>query len=130
MEDGIEAVDLIKFNTIPENSHYRRFDESPIIVDVKHSYIVTNADSSVYKFNTMSDIAFIYSTNVSNIKHMVDKKKVKGLHFSIVAEEYPYTYKFKNVEYQARHIKDIAQVTGRSISYIHSLITKFIKNRQ
>ena len=130
MEDGIEAVDLIKFNTIPENSHYRRFDESPIIVDVKHSYIVTNADNSVYKFNTMSDIAFIYSTNVSNIKHMVDKKKVKGLHFSIVAEEYPYTYKFKNVEYQARHIKDIAQVTGRSISYIHSLITKFIKNRQ
>ena len=130
MEDGIEAIDLIKFNTIPENSHYRRFNESPIIIDVKPSYIVTNSDNSVYKFNTLSDIAFIYGTNISNITHIVHKKKVKGLNFSIIAEEYPYTYKFRDIEYNARHIKDIAQISNRSVSHIHSLIKKFIKNRQ
>jgi len=125
MEEGMETIDLIKFNV--SNGKYKmRFEDPPIIDEVKPAYKVTNIDNSTYTFNTMNDIAKKYGTNISNIFHLISGRKVKGLLFRVEVEEYPYVYTYKGVQYKAKGLNDISLITGRSVSYIHKLIKNYI----
>ena len=118
-------IDLIKFN-VSNGKYKKRFEDPPIINEVKSVYKVTNIDNSTYTFNTMNDIAKRYGTNISNIFHLINGRKVKGLLFKIEVEEYPYVYTYKDVQYKAKGLNDISLITGRSISYIHKLIKNYI----
>lgn len=100
----------------------------PIIIEIKPFYTVIQADGTAETYNTLIDIAKDNDTNISNIYHLVNKKKVKGLNFKVEKEKEPYCFTHRGIYYSVQKIESIANISHLSISKIHSIIKEFLSN--
>ena len=100
----------------------------PKIIEIKPFYTVTTAGVDEY-YATLGDIAEAKNSNISNISHLVDGKKVKGLNFEVVKEEKPYIYTFEGQRYESKNLKEMSEVCNLSVSTIHKIITEFVKSQ-
>ena len=100
----------------------------PKIIEIKPYYIVRDANGFEEYFSTLGDIADDKNTNISNISHLSDGKKVKGLNFDVIKEDKPYVYTFVGIRYESKNIKAMSEICKLSISTIHKIITEFVKN--
>jgi len=100
-------------------------DEIPIFTQIRPFYqVIDNGISKNYA--TLIDISHYYKTSISNIYHLVEGKKVKSLNIEIIKEQTPYVFQYKDIEYKCKTIKDISKITDGSVTYIHSIIKKYI----
>ena len=99
----------------------------PKMIEVKPFYIVKENGTIEY-FATLRDIADAKGTNVSNVSHLSDGKKVKGLSFEVFKEENPYVYTYIGMKYESKNIKAMSEICKLSISTLHKIITEFIRN--
>ena len=98
------------------------------IIEIKPFYIV-NEDNVSKKYSTLIDIANDYKTNISNIYHLTEGKRVKSLKISVTKQQNQYIYNFNDHDYSSNNIKEISDVTNYSTTKIHSIIKKFILNK-
>ena len=57
--------------------------------DIKPYYVVEDGDNTRY-FMTLDEIAKEYNSNISNITHLTQGKRVKSLSIKVTKEPLPY----------------------------------------
>jgi len=100
----------------------------PKMIEVRPFYRVEDVNGKDEYFATLKDIADDKGTNVSNVNHLAEGKKVKGLDFKVYKEEKPYVYTYIGMRYESKNIKAMSEICHLSIATIHKIITEFIKN--
>ena len=85
-------------------------------------------DNKTHNFSTLECVANFLNTNISNIYHYLDGKRVKSISddIKIYKEPTPYLYCYKGNRHTASKVKDICNTTGYSMTKVHSIITKYI----
>jgi len=119
-----EKVDLRKFNKKQSNK------EEPKIIEIKPFYICENSDGSIYNFQCLADIAMAYGAAMSNIYHLTQGKKVKGLDFKVTKTLYPYIFNHRGTVHEVSNIQSIANISCFSVSKVHSIIKKYLEDKK
>lgn len=101
----------------------------PEIIDIKPFYTLIENDGTETNYSTLIDIAHDKHTSISNIYHLIEQKRVKGLNFKVIKEEHPYVFNFNGEEFTGKTIKEIAGKCSLSISTIHHLIIDFLQKK-
>jgi len=96
------------------------------IKEIKPFYTLYEPDGSEEHFATLDDIAQFKGTSISNIYHIIENKRVKGLNFRVSKEEKPYIFMYQGQEYSAKNIKGIAEISKISVSSVHKSIVEFL----